>query len=65
MRRMRNPDRIDPIIEELREYWKAHPDLRLGQIICNAWWYSDAASIDLFNVEDDVLMKGHQTVGEF
>ena len=29
---MRDPDRIDRILGFLRAYWKAHPDLRLGQI---------------------------------
>ena len=32
---MRDPARIDRIIELLRAYWKANPDLRLGQIVTN------------------------------
>jgi hypothetical protein len=55
---MRDPERIDAIIEELRAYWKAHPDHRLGQIVSNAWWYSDEASLDLFVVEDEPIRKG-------
>lgn len=32
---MRDPNRIDPMIEKLRELWKESPDLRLGQLVCN------------------------------
>lgn len=31
----RNPERIDPILELLREEWHAHPDLRFGQLVVN------------------------------
>lgn len=31
----RDPERIDEILDELEEYWKDNPDLRLGQIISN------------------------------
>ena len=30
---MRNPDRIGPLLKQLELYWKANPDLRLGQIV--------------------------------
>lgn len=32
---MRPKDRIPRILENLEEYWKEHPDLRLGQILSN------------------------------
>ena len=32
---MRDPDRIDRMIERLRELWHASPDLRLGQLLVN------------------------------
>lgn len=33
---MRDPNRINRIINLLRAYWLSHPDLRLGQILGNA-----------------------------
>lgn len=33
---MRDPKRIDAIIDSLRLMWKASPDLRLGQLLCAA-----------------------------
>lgn len=32
---MRDPDRIDEYIEQLRIIWKANPDLRLAQLLEN------------------------------
>lgn len=32
---MRDPERIDRMIELLRAKWKASPEQRLGQLICN------------------------------
>lgn len=32
---MRDPNRIDRMIEMLWELWKAQPDLRLGQLLVN------------------------------
>lgn len=32
---MRGPNRIDDILERLKDIWKAYPDLRLGQLIMN------------------------------
>jgi uncharacterized protein YihD (DUF1040 family) len=33
---MRDPDRIDRIIEVLRQAWHRHPDWRLNQLVINA-----------------------------
>lgn len=49
---MRDPNRIPTILNLLREYWEANPDLRLGQIIGNIHHG------DPFYVEDDVIELG-------
>lgn len=69
---MRDPDRIDTVLNKLRTFWKANPDLRLGQIISNATqtaWsdvldlsrseddWSDTLRRAIFNVEDDALLR--------
>lgn len=52
---MRDPKRIARVLEILEGYWQAFPDQRLGQMILNA---ADFVGIDLFYVEDDVLIRG-------
>ena len=32
---MRNPDRIDPMLDKIREIWNRNPDLRLMQLLHN------------------------------
>lgn len=32
---MRDPARIDRVIEKLRDLWKLQPDMRLGQLLVN------------------------------
>lgn len=49
---MRNKDRIDVICDAIREVWKKHPDLRLGQLICNI----ANSKIPLFYIEDDMML---------
>lgn len=55
---MRDPNRIDEIIEELRICWKKYPDLRLGQLIyvlvCKN---TQSTEVDVFNPEDDEMLK--------
>lgn len=52
---MRNPERIDIIIEAVKEEWRKVPDWRLGQLITNI---SRAVGIkDPFFLEDDQLIK--------
>lgn len=51
---MRDPKRIDAVLSELEKYWKTHPDLRLGQIVCNfgrMLGYNEP-----FFVEDDKML---------
>ena len=55
---MRDPNRIDKIIEELRKLWAAQPDLRLGQLLIYV------TGDGLFYVEDDELLKNLRKKGE-
>lgn len=47
---MRNPNRIDELLQILGEYWHRNPDLRLGQIVVNL-----SCGRDPYHVEDDTL----------
>lgn len=49
--KIRNPERIEPICDALKEHWMEHPDLRLGQLVCNL-----SASQETFFVEDTVMI---------
>lgn len=51
---MRDPERIDRIIARLRVVWKQNPDLRLGQIIGNAFSYPFGN--DPYYVEDELFI---------
>lgn len=51
----RDPSRIVPILNELENIWINNPQLRLGQIISNACAQN---GIDIFYVEDDVMLEG-------
>ena len=46
---MRDINRIDPIIDKLREVWKQYPDLRLTQLM----WVLGKSNYTFFYVEDD------------
>lgn len=50
---MRDPKRIEKILQLIRCYWLAHPDLRLGQLVVNCC----LPGADVFYVEDNVLEK--------
>lgn len=49
---MRDPKRIDEILNELREFWTANPDLRLGQLVVNVV-NPKVPSPEVFYVEDE------------
>ena len=49
----RDPARIDPILADLRRYWHAAPDLRLGQMVMGLLDLSGAPRYGEFNAEDD------------
>jgi uncharacterized protein YihD (DUF1040 family) len=51
---MRDPQRIDRILEQLEIAWKKSPDLRLGQLLINVAGYGGAkVENNLFYYEDD------------
>jgi uncharacterized protein YihD (DUF1040 family) len=54
---MREPERIDKMVELLRALWKKYPDWRLGQLVLNAH-SAVAASGEVYFAEDDVLELG-------
>ena len=54
---MRNKDRIRPFCERLAAAWERCPDMRFGQLICNAFSVSNTGACkDPFFVEDDVTI---------
>lgn len=57
---MRDPNRIDPLINILRRIMKASPDLRLGQIMVGAaqnYGLVGSDNFDVFHIEDDEMQK--------
>ena len=48
---MRDPKRIDRVLNKLKQYWEKNPDLRLGQILINA--NKNGKYISAFYMEDD------------
>jgi len=54
---MRDPRRIEQILDVVREIWEREPDLRLGQIVVNAVRPSEPCP-QIFYAEDDDLLKG-------
>jgi hypothetical protein len=49
---VRDPQRIDRILEKVRILWYTYPDQRLGQLLAN---YGFGHHTDPFHVEDDGL----------
>lgn len=56
---MRDPNRIPKILEALKNYWQASPDLRLGQIVINMAQKPPAPkhSVTTFYMEDNELLE--------
>lgn len=52
---MRDPKRIDLVLAEVKKYWEKHPDLRLGQILCN--FGREVGMFEPFYLEDGVLLQ--------
>ena len=57
---MRNPARIERIINKLRTVWQDSPDMRLGQLLDNLRALVDknkfeSRGVDMFFMEDDLL----------
>ncbi|CAM3956142.1 DUF1040 family protein [Ectopseudomonas alcaliphila] len=55
---MRDPERIDDMLDLIREVWQSNPDLRLGQLIVNAARMHEPATEKIFHIEDGSLAKG-------
>lgn len=53
---MRNPDRIQPMLDKLAEFWKEHPDFRLGQLIMTIGMTGEH-NPKLFYMEDEEFLK--------
>jgi len=57
---MRDPNRIEPMIQLIRDIWYAYPDLRLTQLIMNALNINS----DPYYIEDDKLKEALQKYKE-
>ena len=57
---MRDPDRIDGVLETVRSLWEPDPDLRLGQLVVIAANLAGRQVIcpEIFSLEDDELVAG-------
>ncbi len=64
---MRDPERIDKLLTELKYYWKRYPDLRLCQVVGN-FLHDSHAEQQLtgagYNTEDDEFYKYLITLNE-
>ena len=58
---MRDPKRIPLVLQEIERLWRAHPDWRLGQLICNVAAWADPTQNIVWDVEDEVLVAEAQT----
>ena len=62
---MRDPERIEIILDRLGKVWKEYPDFRLCQLLFNVVSkYQLSTSYDIFYVEDDGLLKAIESVIE-
>jgi len=55
----RDPERIDRMLDKVREHWRRFPDLRLTQLIYVCLGNPQG---DVYGVEDDVLERALDTV---
>jgi uncharacterized protein YihD (DUF1040 family) len=51
---MRDPNRIDDVLAEIKKIWSKNPDLRLGQLFCNV--YRGRLQGILYYDEDDEIL---------
>lgn len=61
---MRDPKRIDPMINVIREVWRQHPDWRFGQLVVNMSRDAKYAG-DLFYLEDEEMMRYFMSLETF
>lgn len=60
---MRDPNRINRILEKLRAAWLSSPDLRLGQLVTTAVAVAEKRQVDdIFYIEDEQTEKGLETI---
>lgn len=57
MRRMRNPARIDPLLQKLEKAWKKNPDWRFGQFLFD---FLSQLDMDIWHIEEDEWMVAIQ-----
>lgn len=50
--RMRDINRIEPMLQVIKQIWEKNPDLRFGQLICNI-----VPEEKLFCIEDDKMFE--------
>lgn len=63
---MRDPERIDRIVERLRILWHKMPDQRLGQLLMNIHRYGyDDDKVSIWQIEDDVWETSIALISEF
>ena len=53
---MRNPNRINEILDELKIYWTNHSNWRLGQVISNLS-YEITGENDPFHLDDNLFLE--------
>ena len=53
---MRDPKRIQPMLDLIKQIWERSPDLRLGQLISNATVDVDDED-RLYHIEDEELAE--------
>jgi uncharacterized protein YihD (DUF1040 family) len=58
---MRDLKRIPQVLQEIERVWQAHPDWRLGQLICNLAAWADPEQNIVWDVEDEVLVAEAKT----
>lgn len=60
---MREPERIDRMLDLVRELWKRYPDLRFNQLMDSLTreFRQENDDADLFYLEDDLFEKFLQT----
>ncbi len=58
---MRDPARIEKLIDALRRVWRVSPDMRLGQIVVNAANPKEPAP-QVFYIEDDRMLDRLHTL---
>lgn len=51
---MRDPKRIDEILNTVKKVWEQYPDWRFGQLVVNV------LGVDPFYIEDDIILKAFQ-----